>query len=35
MGVTVVYEKATANYVTAAAVIGRWEALSGIIGGKG
>ena len=28
-------EKATANYVPAAAVIRRWQALSGIIGVKG
>ena len=33
-GVTVLYEKATANYVPAAAVIRRWQALSGIIGRK-
>ena len=33
--VTVLYEKATANYVPAAAVIRRWQALSGIIGRKG
>ena len=32
--VTVLYEKATANYVPAAAVIRRWQALSGIIGRK-
>ena len=32
--VTVPYEKATANYVPAAAVIRRWQALSGIIGRK-
>ena len=31
---TVLYEKATANYVPAAAVIRRWRALSGIIGRK-
>ena len=31
---TVLYEKATANYVPAAAVIRRWQALSGIIGRK-
>ena len=31
---TVPYEKATANYVPAAAVIRRWRALSGIIGRK-
>ena len=34
MGVTVAYQKATANYVPAAAVIRRWQALSGIIGRK-
>ena len=34
-GVTVAYQKATANYVPAAAVIRRWRALSGIIGRKG
>ena len=34
MGVTVLYQKATANYVPAAAVIRRWRALSGIIGRK-
>ena len=34
-GVTVLYQKATANYVPAAAVIRRWQALSGIIGRKG
>ena len=34
-GVTVAYQKATANYVPAAAVIRRWQALSGIIGRKG
>ena len=33
--VTVLYEEATANYVPAAAVIRRWQALSGIIGRKG
>ena len=33
--VTVPYQKATANYVPAAAVIRRWQALSGIIGRKG
>ena len=33
-GVTVLHEKATANYVPAAAVIRRWRALSGIIGRK-
>ena len=32
--VTVLYQKATANYVPAAAVIRRWRALSGIIGRK-
>ncbi len=32
--VTVLYKKATANYVPAAAVIRRWRALSGIIGPK-
>ena len=31
---TVLYQKATANYVPAAAVIRRWQALSGIIGRK-
>ena len=31
---TVPEEKATANYVPAAAVIRRWQALSGIIGRK-
>ena len=35
MGGTVLYQKATANYVPAAAVIRRWRALSGIIGRKG
>ena len=35
MRVTVLYEKATANYVPAAAVIRRAQALSGIIGRKG
>ena len=35
MRVTVLNEKATANYVPAAAVIRRWQALSGIIGRKG
>ena len=35
MRVTVLYEKATANYVPAAAVIRRWRALSGMIGRKG
>jgi hypothetical protein len=33
--VTVPNQKATANYVPAAAVIRRWQALSGIIGRKG
>ncbi len=32
--VTVLNQKATANYVPAAAVIRRWQALSGIIGRK-
>ena len=31
---TVPHQKATANYVPAAAVIRRWQALSGIIGRK-
>ena len=31
---TVPYQKATANYVPAAAVIRRWQAFSGIIGRK-
>ena len=31
---TVPFKKATANYVPAAAVIRRWQALSGIIGCK-
>ena len=35
MQVTVLYKKATANYVPAAAVIRRWRALSGMIGRKG
>ena len=35
MGVTVAYQKATANYVPAAAVIRRWQALSGFTGCKG
>ena len=35
MGVTVLYQKATANYVPAAAVIRRWRALSGFTGCKG
>ena len=34
MIVMVSYQKATANYVPAAAVIRRWQALSGIIGRK-
>ena len=33
--VTVLYQKATANYVPAAAVKRRWQALSGITGCKG
>ena len=33
--VTVAKEQATANYVPAAAVIRRWQALSGITGCKG
>ena len=32
---TVPYKEATANYVPAAAVIRRWQALSGITGCKG
>ena len=32
---TVLYQKVTAYYVPAAAVIRRWQALSGIIGRKG
>ena len=32
---TVLYEEATANYVPAAAVIRRWQALSGFTGCKG
>ena len=32
---TVPYEEATANYVPAAAVIRRWQALSGFTGCKG
>ena len=32
---TVLEEEATANYVPAAAIIRRWQALSGIIGRKG
>ena len=35
MQVTVLYKKATANYVPAAAVIRRWRALSGFTGCKG
>ena len=35
MGVTVLYQKATANYVPAAAVIRRWQALSGFTGCQG
>ena len=35
MQVTVLYKKATANYVPAAAVIRRWQALSGFTGCKG
>ncbi len=34
VALTVLYQKATANYVPAAAVIRRWQALSGIIGRK-
>ena len=34
MQVTVLYKKATANYVPAAAVIRRWRALSEFIGRK-
>ena len=34
LSVTVPKEQATANYVPAAAVIRRWQALSGIIGRK-
>ena len=34
VSLTVPYQKATANYVPAAAVIRRWQALSGIIGRK-
>ena len=34
MRLMVSYQKATANYVPAAAVIRRWQALSGIIGRK-
>ena len=34
-GVMVSYQKVTANYVPAAAVIRRWQALSGMIGRKG
>ena len=33
-GLTVLCQKAMANYVPAAAVIHRWQALSGIIGRK-
>ncbi len=33
-GLTVPYQKVTANYVPAAAVIHRWRALSGFIGRK-
>ncbi len=33
--VTVLYEEVTANYVPAAAVIRRWQALSGFTGCKG
>ena len=35
MRLTVSNQKATANYVPAAAVIRRWQALSGMIGRKG
>ena len=35
VGVTVSNQKATANYVPAAAVIRRWRALSGFTGCKG
>ena len=35
INLTVPRQKATANYVPAAAVIRRWQALSGIIGRKG
>ena len=35
MQVTVLHEEATANYVPAAAVIRRWQALSGFTGCKG
>ena len=35
VGVMVSYQKVTANYVPAAAVIRRWRALSGMIGRKG
>ena len=35
VGVMVSYQKVTANYVPAAAVIRRWQALSGMIGRKG
>ena len=34
VSLTVPHQKATANYVPAAAVIRRWQALSGIIGRK-
>ena len=34
INLTVPFEKATANYVPAAAVIRRWRALSGFIGRK-
>ena len=34
MQLTLPFKKATANYVPAAAVIRRWQALSGIIGRK-
>ena len=34
LNLTVPDQKATANYVPAAAVIRRWQALSGIIGRK-
>ena len=34
MCLTVLFKKATANYVPAAAVIRRWRALSGFIGRK-
>ena len=35
VGVMVSYQKVTANYGPAAAVIRRWRALSGMIGRKG